>query len=72
MEHKTRFNRIQKGKEESTLPHLHASFEKFGFNNHKFDLLFEDETISRNALKKIETIFIKTYKETNLSLNKRL
>ncbi len=72
MEHRTRFRRIELGKEGTTMPMLHNSFIKYGMENHKFELLFESDRLSRPELKKLESKFIEIYKQKGKSLNIKL
>jgi hypothetical protein len=63
-EHKAHFRR---GK--IKLPLLHDSFRKFGFHNHKIDVVLELDGIDRKQLGFIEKTFIQLYKQQNKSLN---
>ena len=69
MEHKVKYKRYKTGKQTSIHPLLFESFDKYGVENHKIKILFEDQTIDRKALKQIETSFIKAFKQQNKSLN---
>lgn len=49
---------------------LHRSFLKYGIENHKFQILFE-ECLNLNQANEKEIEFIKIYKDLNISLNIR-
>lgn len=72
IEHKVKYRRFLEGKVSNIHPLLFQSFEKYGFENHKVKVLFEDKGIDRKALKQIETTFIQAYKQKGNSLNKIL
>ena len=64
-EHKTHYRRRH-----GDIPKLHESFDKFGFDNHKVDVLLELEGIDRQQLRFIEKSFIQIFKQKGISLNK--
>jgi len=70
MEHKMHYKRACQGKRDR-LGKLHDSFDKYGFDNHKFEVIEQHPNIDREELKKIETKFIIEYRNKNLSLNSR-
>ena len=51
------------------MPGLHASFDKWGIENHKFELLKDFGNIDRKELLKKEKEYIQYYKGLGLSLN---
>lgn len=51
------------------LPALHNSFDKFGFDNHKVDVVLELDNINRTQLRLIEKAFIQSFKQKGISLN---
>jgi len=51
------------------IPLLHKSFDKFGIENHKFELLLDLGDLERTYLTQIESSLIKEYKKLGLSLN---
>ena len=72
LEHKVKYRRYIAGKiTKSIHPLLFDSFTKWGIENHKVKVLFEDEGIDRTALKQIESSFIQAFKEKGNSLNIR-
>jgi hypothetical protein len=64
-EHKTHYRRRH-----GDIPGLHESFDKFGFDNHKVDVLLELEGIDRTQLRFIEKAFIQSFYQQGKSLNK--
>jgi hypothetical protein len=71
LEHRQHFKRAKKGKM-FALPLLHQSFEKFGIENHTFEVVVELEGYDRKQLAFVETSFIQSFKEIGKSLNVRL
>jgi len=65
LEHKLHYRRRH-----GALPGLHQSFDKFGFDNHKVDVVLELDGIDRTQLRFIEKSFIKVYTQKGISLNK--
>jgi hypothetical protein len=65
LEHRKHFRR-----EHGKLPILHQSFDKFGFENHKVDVVLELEGIDRTQLRFIEKSFIQSFQQKGISLNK--
>lgn len=52
-----------KNNQVKTQPLIHQSIHKYGFSNHKFDVLFSfEEDPKTNTLKQFENIFIRYYK----------
>lgn len=72
IEHKVKYRRFLEGKLKNVHPLLFQSFNKYGFENHKVEVLFEDKDISRKELKQMETTFIQAYKQNGNSLNIKL
>lgn len=70
-EHKLHYRRAKQGKIPG-LPLLHASFDKWGVNNHTFEIVVELEGYSRKQLGFVETSFIQSFKEIGKSLNVRI
>jgi hypothetical protein len=70
-EHKLHYHKAKQGKQ-SRLPLLHDSFDKYGIENHKFEIVVELEGIDRKQLGYVESSFIKSFKEINKSLNVRI
>lgn len=64
LEHKSKYRRCH-----GELPKLHKSFDKYGFDNHKVELLLEMEDIDRKQLQFIESSFIQAFKQKGKSLN---
>ena len=62
-------HRIHYRRRHGDLPALHQSFDKFGFDNHKVDVLLELEGIDRTQLRFIEKSFIQVFKQKGISLN---
>jgi hypothetical protein len=71
LEHRQHFKRAKKGKM-FALPLLHQSFEKFGIENHTFEVVVELEGYDRKQLAFVETSFIQSFKEIGKSLNVRI
>lgn len=63
-EHKTHFRRRH-----GDIPKLHESFDTFGFDNHKVNVLLELEGIDRTQLRFIEKAFIQSFTQQGKSLN---
>lgn len=72
MEHRVKYKRFLEGKLKKEHPLLFESFEKYGIDNHRLEILFEDKDISKKDLKLIEKSFIKAFKENGNSLNVKL
>ena len=70
-EHKLHYNRALKGKK-ARLPLLHDSFDKYGVENHTFEIVVELEGYDRKQLGYVESSFIQSFKEIGKSLNKRI
>jgi hypothetical protein len=66
LEHKSQYKRRH-----GIIPKLHESFDKFGFENHRIDILLELEEIDRKQLGFIESTFINLYQQKGKSLNIR-
>ena len=62
-------HRIHYRRRHGALPALHESFDKFGFDNHKVDIVLELEGIDRTQLRFIEKSFIKSFTQQRKSLN---
>ena len=69
-EHVTQY-KLAKKKGKSTLPNLHESFNKYGIENHEVGIVVEFEEIDRKDLKSYESIFIQSFKDLGVCLNKR-
>ena len=70
-EHKLHYHKSKQGKQ-LPLPLLHASFDKYGVDNHIFEVVVELEGYDRKQLGYVESSFIKSFKEINKSLNVRI
>jgi hypothetical protein len=70
IEHRKHYRQFKQGKRES-LPLLHKSVDKYGWNKHSYKILAEFEDIDREQLKYIEKTFIEAVKQTGKSLNAR-
>lgn len=53
----------------NAIPLLRESFEKYGVDNHKFELVVDMGDIDREQLKFIESSFIQAFQQTGKSLN---
>ena len=70
IEHRVKYRRFLSGKVSKSIhPLLFDSFSKWGIDNHKVKVLFEDQSIDRESLKQIESSFIQAFKERGNSLN---
>jgi adenine-specific DNA glycosylase len=58
-------------KDNGRIPLLHKSFDKYGYDNHKIEVVVELEDIDRKQLQFIESSFIQSFKEIGKSLNIR-
>lgn len=63
-EHKKQYRR-----DTGNIPALHKSYDVYGYDNHKANVILELEGIDRVQLGFIETTFIQLYKELGKSLN---
>lgn len=71
-QHKIHYRQIKKGVVyQSSLPKLHASFDKYGEKNHTLVILGQFEGIDRKQLSMIENTFINATMLRNKSLNVR-
>jgi len=62
-------HRIHYRRRHGALPGLHQSFDKFGFDNHKVDVVLELDGIDRTQLRFIEKSFIESFTQQRKSLN---
>lgn len=70
MQHRIHYRQMLKGvKYQSSLPKLHASFDKYGVNAHTMVILGQFEGIDRKLLNMIEVTFIKATMMKGKSLN---
>ena len=67
LEHRLHYKRSN-----GDLPILHKSFDQFGIDNHKVNVLLELEGIDRTQLRYIEKAFIQSFHQQGKSLNKRI
>ena len=72
MEHRVKYKRFLEGKVTSIHPLLFKSFERYGIENHKLEILFLDKDIDKKELKQIEKKYIQQYKQIGKSLNIKL
>lgn len=56
-------------KKHGKLPGLHQSFDKWGIENHKVEILLDLGDLDRDFLTKVESSIINAYKQKGLSLN---
>jgi hypothetical protein len=56
-------------KDRGRIPLLYDSFDKFGYKNHKIEVILELEGIDRQQLHFIESSFIQAFKQIGKSLN---
>ena len=68
IEHRKHYRQFKQGKRES-LPLLHKSVDKYGWNKHSYKILAEFEDVDRKQLKYMEKTFIEAVKQTGKSLN---
>ena len=66
-EHKKQYRR-----DLGNIPALHKSYDVYGYDNHKANVILELEGIDRVQLGFIETTFIQLYKELGKSLNVKI
>lgn len=71
LEHKQHYKLAKKGKANS-IPLLHQSFDKWGVENHQFEIVVQLDGMDREQLAFVESSFIKSFKEIGKSLNVRL
>ena len=62
-------HRIHYRRRHGALPALHESFDTFGFDNHKVDVVLELDGIDRTQLRFIEKSFIESFNQQGKSLN---
>lgn len=72
LEHISHFRKYKKGQSNVHLPLLHYSFEKYGIDNHQFEVIVDMGDTDREQLSFIETSFIKAFQEIGKSLNVRV
>jgi hypothetical protein len=71
LEHKQHYKLAKKGKANS-IPLLHQSFDKYGVENHQFEIVVQLDGMDREQLAFVESSFIKSFKEIGKSLNVRI
>jgi hypothetical protein len=62
-------HRLHYRRRHGALPALHQSFDTFGFDNHKVDVVLELDGIDRTQLRFIEKSFIESFNQQGKSLN---
>jgi predicted GIY-YIG superfamily endonuclease len=72
LEHISHYRKYTKGQRDTTLPLLHASFDKYGIENHQFETILDMGNIDRKQLSFIETSFIQAFQQIGKSLNIRI
>jgi len=72
LEHISHYRKYTKGQRDTTLPLLHQSFDKYGIENHQFELVADFGNMDRKQLGFIESSFIQAFKEIGKSLNVRI
>ena len=70
LEHKKHYQRALAKKRER-LPLLHDSFDKYGYENHKWKIIEECPDCTRDEIKTLESSYIKINKIKGISLNQR-
>jgi hypothetical protein len=70
IEHIKHYRQALKGKRQR-LPGLHESFDKYGLDNHRFEIILQLEGIDRKQLQFMEKSFIDAIQQTGKSLNTR-
>lgn len=68
-EHISHYNKAKRGYYKYNLPLLHSSFDKYGVDNHQFEVIADFGEMDREQLRFIETSFIKAFQEIGKSLN---
>jgi hypothetical protein len=63
--------RHYKSKTQKPLPLLHKSFDDYGFDNHKVDVVIQFPDMDRKQVGMIENLFIKSFQLEGKSLNIR-
>lgn len=70
MEHIANYKKCRAGIDSAgSIPLLHNSFDKYGIENHQFELVVDFGDIDRKQLKFIETTFIQSFQQIGKSLN---
>jgi predicted GIY-YIG superfamily endonuclease len=67
-EHRAHYKRALKGKRDR-LPVLHDSFDKYGIEAHRFEIVVELEGYDRKQLGYVESSFINAFQQAGKSLN---
>lgn len=67
--HRQHYRKGLLGLEKRKIPLLHNSFDKYGLENHTFEVVVELDGYNREQLGFVEASFIRAYKEIGLSLN---
>ena len=70
LEHRQHYKRAKKGKKQP-LPKLHNSFDKYGLENHTFEIVISLPGYDRRQLAFVETSFIESFQQIGKSLNVR-
>lgn len=71
LEHMAHYRKASKGMRDR-LPGLHDSFDKYGVDNHQFEIVVELEGYDRKQLGFVESSFIKVFQQIGKSLNKQI
>jgi len=71
LEHRQHYKRTKKN-QMFVLPKLHASFDKYGVENHTYEVVIELPGYDRKQLAFVETSFIQSFQEIGKSLNVRI
>jgi hypothetical protein len=72
IEHRVKWRRNREGKSKLACPFLFNSFDKWGFENHKWGIIIKDETASRQQLREWEKETIQFFMNKGISLNKQI
>lgn len=67
LEHRQHYKKAKRGKQ-APLPLLHKSFDKYGLDNHSFEVVIQLD-VDRKQLEFVESSFIAAFKEIGKSLN---
>ena len=69
LEHISHYNKSKTGSMRRSIPLLHKSFDKYGIDNHQFEVVADFGNMDRKQLGFIESSFIKAFSEIGKSLN---
>ena len=72
IEHRVKWRRWMQGKSKLLCPLLFDSFSKWGYENHKWGVIIEDQNVSRKELREWEKKTIQFFMNKGISLNKSI